>query len=87
MISFDDARELARAATGHEIAAHGWEDADAYLVLRARGPHEPIPVGEQPLIVSKATGVVSELVAITNGDRIDRMKPIGRHGEGQAANG
>lgn len=73
MISFDDARELAHRATGHDISAHGWEDADAYLVVRARGPHDPIPVGEQPMIVSKATGSVHELVVILSLDRIDAM--------------
>lgn len=35
MISLDGARELAGQVTGRDIAAHGWEDADAYLVLRA----------------------------------------------------
>lgn len=77
MISFDDARELARAATGHDIAPHGWQDADAYLVLRERPTGVPVPVGEQPLIVSKSTGAVSELVAVLNLERIDAMTPTG----------
>lgn len=77
MISFDHARELARRATGHDIATHGWEDADAYLVLRERPASEPVPIGEQPLIVSKTTGAVGELIAILNLDRMERMTPIG----------
>ncbi|MDR5691066.1 hypothetical protein [Agromyces indicus] len=76
MISFDEARELARRATGHDIAAHGWEDADAYLVLRERPADEPVPIGEQPLIVLKSTGEVQELVAVLNLDRIAAMTPL-----------
>lgn len=84
MISFDEARELARRATGHDIVAHGWEDADAYLVLRARPASEPVPIGEQPLIVSKTTGVVRDFVAMLNLHRIEGMAPIGRLAEDDA---
>jgi len=79
MITFEQARELAAKETGRDFYAWGYEDADDYMLVTDYGTEDfrVIPIGEQPTIVSKATGEVRQLVVIQNFDRIDAMTLIG----------
>jgi hypothetical protein len=81
VITFDEARRLATEETGLDFHDYGYEDGDDYMLVTNYFVDglELMPVGDQPIIVSKTTGDVASLFVLENFARIDRMTKIGVH--------
>ena len=85
MISFAEAKAIVRAAEEKDwtpgtymMEADGWEDATHYLVVRGTAEDDPnlvIIPGLVPL-VSKRPGRFEYVVAHTEWDRLDAMRPV-----------